>query len=42
MDMNHVPLHAVVDGKREAFGEATAMTVYDLMNSGVHEKGINI
>jgi hypothetical protein len=42
MHMNDVLLHAVIDGKRETIGEATAMTVYDLMNSGVQEKGINV
>jgi len=43
MHTNHIiSLHAVIDGKWEALGEATAMTVYDLMNSGVNEKGINV
>jgi hypothetical protein len=42
MHTNHIPLHTVVDGKREALGETPAMTVYDLMNSGVHEKGVNV
>jgi hypothetical protein len=42
MHTNHIPFHTVVDGKREALGETTAMTVYGLMNSGVHEKGVNV
>jgi hypothetical protein len=42
MHTNRIPLHTVVDGKREALGETTAMTVYGLMNSGVHEKGVNV
>jgi hypothetical protein len=43
MHTNHiVSLYAVIDGKWKALGEATAMTVYDLMNSGVNEKGINV
>lgn len=42
MHTNHsISFHAVIDGKWEALGEATAMTVDDLMNSGVNEKGIN-
>jgi hypothetical protein len=31
MHMNDVFLHAVVNGEREALGEATAITIYDLM-----------
>lgn len=43
MHTNHIiSLHTVIDGKGEALGEATAMTVDDLMNSGVNEKGINV
>jgi hypothetical protein len=42
MHTNHIPLHTVVDGKWKALGERTAMAVYDLMNSGVQEEGINV
>jgi hypothetical protein len=42
MHMNDVFLHAVVNGEREALGEATVMAIYDLMDSAVQEKRINI
>jgi hypothetical protein len=37
-----ISLHTAIDCKGEALGEATAMTVDDLMNSGVNGKGINV
>jgi hypothetical protein len=40
--MNDVFLYAVVNDEREALGEATAMTIYDLMDSTIQEKRINI
>jgi hypothetical protein len=42
MHTNHILLHTVVDGKREALRETPAITVDELMNSGVQEKGINV
>jgi len=42
MHMNDVFLHVVVNGEGEALGETTAITIYDLMDSAVHEKRINI
>jgi len=33
MHMNDVFLHAVVCGERKALGEATVMTIYNLMDS---------
>lgn len=40
--VNDVFLHAVVHGEREALGETTVMAIYDLMDSVVQEKRINI
>lgn len=38
MHMNDVFRHAVVNGEREALGEAPVMAIYGLMDPAVQEK----
>ncbi len=42
MHKNDVFLYTVVNGEREALGEAPVMTIYGLMDSTLYEKRINI
>jgi hypothetical protein len=42
MHINDTFLHAVINGEWEALGEATVITIYDLMDSAVYEKRIDI